>query len=152
MSTVKQGNHTHAVDEMDWCVSQMGCLSFGHFENYYLMIPCCHQGIIASQIGHRVEPDSLLSVEIHLLIFSAYQWWWQTLYWNDMWFRVHWEYCCVYSIFQWPLAPRELVSSHCIGMNCSDSLHLWFMKSLFRKWNLNCTEPNFLSYMLELVN
>jgi len=33
MATVRDGNHTHAVDKMHWGDSQMGCWSFGPFEN-----------------------------------------------------------------------------------------------------------------------
>jgi len=56
MAAVKKGNHTLAVDDIEWCVSQIDCHCEWHVVNYYLVILNCHHRIVASQIGHQVEP------------------------------------------------------------------------------------------------
>jgi len=64
MAVVKEGSRTLAADDIDWCVSQIDCLCERHVVNFYLVIlNCCHR-VVASQIGHPVEPYSLSSVEI----------------------------------------------------------------------------------------
>ena len=34
MAAVKVGNHTHAMDAIDWCVSEMDCLCIWQLVNY----------------------------------------------------------------------------------------------------------------------
>ena len=64
MADVKEGNCTLGADDIDWCVSQIGCLCMWHVVNFHPVILNCHHRIDASQIGHQVEPYSLSSVEI----------------------------------------------------------------------------------------
>jgi len=64
MADVKEGNRTLAVDDIEWCVSQIDCLCEWHVMNYYpVILNCRHRGV-ASQIGHQVEQYTLSSVEI----------------------------------------------------------------------------------------
>jgi len=56
MAAVKEGNHTLAADDIDWCVSQIDCHREWHVVNFYpVILNCCHC-VVASQIGHQVEP------------------------------------------------------------------------------------------------
>jgi len=72
MAAVKDGNRTLAAD-IDWCGSQIDCLCEWHVMNSSLVIlNRCHR-IVASQIGHQVEPYSLSSVEILSLTWSVKQ-------------------------------------------------------------------------------
>ena len=64
MATGKEGNRTLAADDIDWSVSQFDCLCEWHVLNFYLVILNCCQYIVASQLGHQVEPYSVSSVEI----------------------------------------------------------------------------------------
>jgi hypothetical protein len=64
MADVKEGNRILVADDIDWCVSQIDCLSEWHLVNLYLVTLNCRHCIVASQIGHQVEPYSLASVEI----------------------------------------------------------------------------------------
>ena len=64
MAAVKEGNHTLAADDIDWCVAQNDCLCEWHVVNFYPVLLNCHHAIVARQIGHQVEPYSLSSVEI----------------------------------------------------------------------------------------
>ena len=73
MAAVKVGNHTLVADDMDWCVSQIDGLCEWHVVNFYpVILNCCHC-IVASQIGHQVEPHSLSSVAILSSTFSVKQ-------------------------------------------------------------------------------
>ena len=63
-AAVKEGDCTLAVDDIDWCVSQIRCLCEWHVMNFYPVILNCHYRVVVSQIGHQVEPYSLSSVEI----------------------------------------------------------------------------------------
>lgn len=56
---VKKVNITYVVDEIDRCVSQMNCISYGHFKNYYLMIPNSPQGNVANQVTLLADPYPL---------------------------------------------------------------------------------------------
>ena len=71
MATMKKGNHTLVGDDIEWCVSQIDCHCEWHVMNFYLVILKCHHCVVASQIGHQVEPYSLCSVEILLLTCSV---------------------------------------------------------------------------------
>jgi len=64
MAAVKEGNHTLAVGDIDWCVSQIECLCEWHVVNFYPVILNCRHCVVASRMGHQVEPYSLSSVEI----------------------------------------------------------------------------------------
>ena len=64
IAAVKEGNHTLAVDDIDWCVSQIDCLCEWHVVNFYAVILNCHHHVVVSQIGYQVDPYSLSSVEI----------------------------------------------------------------------------------------
>ena len=55
MSTMNQGNRTIAVDDIDWCDSQIQCLCKWHVEKYYLVILNCRHRVVASQMDHQVE-------------------------------------------------------------------------------------------------
>jgi len=71
MAAVKEDNHTHAADDIDWHASLIDSLCHRQFMNNHLKIlNCCH-GTVASQIGQPVEPYSLCSVEIPLLTLSV---------------------------------------------------------------------------------
>ena len=70
-AAVKESNHTHAVDDTDWRVSQIDCLCRWQFVNHYPRILNCHHGAVASQISHLVEPNLLSSVEIPSSTFSV---------------------------------------------------------------------------------
>jgi len=64
MAAVKKSNRTLAADDIDCCVSQIDCLCEWHVVNIYLEILNCRHRVVASQIGHQVEPYSLSLVEI----------------------------------------------------------------------------------------
>jgi len=64
MAAVKEGNCTIAADDIDWCVSQIDCLCDWHVVNFDPVILNCRHHVVASQIGHQVEPYSLSLVEI----------------------------------------------------------------------------------------
>jgi hypothetical protein len=64
MAAVEDCNCTLAVDDIDWCVSQIACLCECHVMNFDPVILNCHHRIVTSQIGHQVEQYSLSSVEI----------------------------------------------------------------------------------------
>jgi len=64
MAAVREGNRTLAADDIDWCGSQIDSLCEWHVMNYYQVIPNCRHRVVASQIGHQVEPYSLSLVEI----------------------------------------------------------------------------------------
>jgi len=76
MAAVKEGNNTHAVDDIDWHVSQIDWLCQWQFMNHYLRILKCHHGSDATQLGHPVESDSLCSVEIPSSTCSCEKRWW----------------------------------------------------------------------------
>jgi len=63
MAAVKEGNRTLGVD-IDWCGSQIDCLCEWHGVYFHPVILNCRHRVVASQIGHQVEPYSLSSVEI----------------------------------------------------------------------------------------
>jgi len=65
MAAIKEGNHTHAADDIDQCVSQINCLCLWQFVNQYPTILNCHHSVVASEIGHLMELYSLSLVEIH---------------------------------------------------------------------------------------
>jgi len=73
MAAVMEDNRTLAADDIDWCVSQIDCLCEWHVMNFYLVDLNCHHRVVASQIGHQVEPYSLSSVEILSSICSVKQ-------------------------------------------------------------------------------
>jgi len=64
MPAVKEGNRTLEADNIDCCVLQIDCLCEWHVVNFYLVILNCHHRVVASQLGHEVEPYSLSAVEI----------------------------------------------------------------------------------------
>jgi len=64
MAAGKEGNRTLAADDIDWCVSQIDCLSEWHVVNFNpVILNCCHR-VVASQIANQVEPYSLSSLQI----------------------------------------------------------------------------------------
>jgi len=65
MGAVNECDHTHAANDINWCVFRIDCQYQWRLMNYYLMNLNCHHGIVASQIGHQVEPYLLSSLEIH---------------------------------------------------------------------------------------
>jgi len=71
MAAVKEGNHTLGADDIDQCVSQIGCHCLWQLVNHYPEILNCRHGVVASQIGHPVEPYSLSLVENHSLTCSV---------------------------------------------------------------------------------
>jgi len=56
MAPVKEGNHTHVADDINWHIPQIDCLCQWQFVNIYPRILNCHHGAVASQLGHPVEP------------------------------------------------------------------------------------------------
>jgi hypothetical protein len=73
MAAVKERHCTLAADDIDWCVSQIDCLCEWHVMNFYPVILNCRHRVVASQIGHEVEPYSRSSVEILASICSVKQ-------------------------------------------------------------------------------
>jgi len=71
MAAVKEGNCTLAADDINWWISQIDCPCQWQFVIIYPVILHCHYYIIASQIGHRVEPYELSSVEIFPSTYSV---------------------------------------------------------------------------------
>jgi hypothetical protein len=67
MAAVKEGNHTNAVVDMDWHVSQIDSLCRWEVVYHFLMILNCCYGAVASEIRHPVDSYSLFLVEIRLL-------------------------------------------------------------------------------------
>jgi hypothetical protein len=63
---VKVGNYTHAMDDIDWFVSQTYWFCQWQLVNYFLMIVNCLYSADACQIGQMEEQDLLASVEICL--------------------------------------------------------------------------------------
>ena len=57
MTAVMEGNGTLAADDNDSSVSQIDCLREWHVMNCYPVSLHCRQWVVASQIGHRLEPD-----------------------------------------------------------------------------------------------
>jgi hypothetical protein len=76
MQAAKAGNYTPVVEEIDYWVARMQCLCSVYFQHYYLMLPHCHLGIVASQSCQLVEPYRLALVEIGS----------STLYLRQIWF------------------------------------------------------------------
>jgi len=70
-TAVKEGNHTHAADDIDWWDSKINCRFLWQFMNHYPEIQNCYQDAVGSQIGHLVEIYSLCSVEILSLTWSV---------------------------------------------------------------------------------
>jgi hypothetical protein len=64
MAAGKEGNHTPVAVDIDWCVSQIDCLSRWQVVYHYLVIRNCRLGTVASQLGHPVESYLLSLVEI----------------------------------------------------------------------------------------
>jgi hypothetical protein len=64
MAAVKEGNRTLAADIIDWCVSHIHCLYVWHVVNFYPVIVNCRHHVVATQIGHQVEPYLMSLVEI----------------------------------------------------------------------------------------
>jgi len=64
MTAVKEGNHTLAADDIDWCVSLIDCLCEWHVMNFYPVILNCHHPFVVSQLGQQVQPYSMSLVEI----------------------------------------------------------------------------------------
>jgi len=52
MAAVKEGNHTHAADDIDWPDSQIDSLYQWQCVNHYPMILNCRHDALLSQIGH----------------------------------------------------------------------------------------------------
>jgi hypothetical protein len=78
MAAVKKGNRTLAVDDIDWCVSQIDSLCKWHIVNLCpVILICCHR-IVESQIGPKVELYLLSSVEILSSTCPVRQRYWQT--------------------------------------------------------------------------
>jgi len=73
MAGVQEGNHNLVVDDIDWCVDQVGCVCQWQFVNYYLMILKRCPSVVAGQIGHPVETHLQMSVEITSLTCSVMQ-------------------------------------------------------------------------------
>jgi len=73
MAAVKEGNHTHAVVDIGWRVSQIGGLCQWQVVSHYPRILNGRPGAVASQIGHLVEPYSLSLVEILSSTWSVNQ-------------------------------------------------------------------------------
>jgi len=48
MAAVKEGNHMHVVDEINYSIAQLDSHCQCPFENCHRMIPNCHQGIVLS--------------------------------------------------------------------------------------------------------
>jgi hypothetical protein len=63
-ATVKKGNHTLAVVDIDWHVSQINYLSLWQDMYHYLRVLNWYHAAVASPIGHPVVPFSLPLVEI----------------------------------------------------------------------------------------
>jgi len=68
---MREGNNTHAGVDIDWSVSQIDGHCKCQLVNYYPRMLNCHHSIVASDIGHLLEPCLLTSVEIHLSSFSV---------------------------------------------------------------------------------
>ena len=64
METVKAGNNTLVVEDIDSWVAQIICLCSVYFQYYYLMLAHYHLGVVVSQIAHWLESYWLSSVEI----------------------------------------------------------------------------------------
>jgi hypothetical protein len=64
MAAVKDGNRTLAVLDIHWCVSQIDCRCEWHVVNIFLVILNFRHPIVECQIGQKLEPYSLSSVEI----------------------------------------------------------------------------------------
>jgi len=73
MVAVKEGNHTPAADDIDWCGSQIDYPCEWHVVNIYLVFLNCRHHVVAIQQGHQVEPYSSSSVEILSLTCSVKQ-------------------------------------------------------------------------------
>jgi hypothetical protein len=71
MAAVKQGDHTHAVDDIHWHVSQNDCRSQLQVVYYDPQNLKCRHSAVVSQIGHPVEPYLLSLVEIPLSTWSV---------------------------------------------------------------------------------
>jgi hypothetical protein len=52
MAAVKVGNHAHAVDDVDWFVSQIDCLCQWQFIYDIPLILNLFHALVVSQIGH----------------------------------------------------------------------------------------------------
>jgi len=63
MAAVKKSNHTHVVDDIRWCVSQMDCLCWWQFEKYSPLIANCQYGNVARQIDYPMDTCVLSWVE-----------------------------------------------------------------------------------------
>jgi len=71
MAAVKEFNHTHAADYIDWRVSHIDCLCQWQLVNRYPRIMNCHHGTVAREIRYLVEQYLLSLVEIPLLTCSS---------------------------------------------------------------------------------
>jgi len=64
MAAVKECNHTHAADDIDWPVAQINCHCQCPVRSHYPRSLNCHHDTVVSQLGYPVEPYSLCSVEV----------------------------------------------------------------------------------------
>ena len=71
MTAVKEGNHTHAADDIHWRVSQIDWRCQWRVVNPYPRILNHRHGAVASQLAHPVEWYSLSLVEIPLSTCSV---------------------------------------------------------------------------------
>ena len=71
MAAVKEGNHIHTVDDIDWRISEIDYLCQWQLMNYDPRILNCDHCVVARHIGHYVDQYLLSSVEIHLSSFAV---------------------------------------------------------------------------------
>jgi hypothetical protein len=124
MAAVKEGNHTLGADDIDWCVFQIDCLCEWHIVNFYLVILTCRRCVVASQIGHQMEPYSLSSVEILLSTWSVKQTILVNYYRCDMRYRINQTmvgYIAGTSDFWW---NEGILISHSVVTNRGVLLHV----------------------------
>ena len=73
MAAVKTCNHTQAVDDVDWFVSQIDCRGQLQVMNYFPWILSFLHGIAACHNGHAAEEHLLAAVEICLSTCSLHK-------------------------------------------------------------------------------
>jgi len=66
IAAVKEGNNTHATDDVDWCIPQIHSVCQLQVVNNYQMVLKCSHSIVVSEGGNQVESYMLSSVEICL--------------------------------------------------------------------------------------
>jgi hypothetical protein len=124
MAAVKEDNRALGADDIDWCVSQIDCLCEWHIVNFYLVFLNCRCRVVASQIGHQLEPYSLPSVEILSSTWSVKQKIVVNYYRCEMRYRINQtmvEYIAGTSDLWWNEGP---LISHSVVTNRRVLLHL----------------------------